>query len=391
MEKRAGGDGDRSLAVSSKARFSATRGALAADAKGPWPILIDTPMLRIGSIQLDLPVVQAALSGYSDAPMRLMARRFGAPYCIHEVVLDKLVVQRGKFQKRLLTVPEADHPVGGQLMGSEPEQFSAAAAWMADAGYDVIDINFGCPVKKVLGRCRGGYLLSEPETAVEIIQRVRDAVPPAKPVTLKMRRGMDDSAKSERNFFRIFDAALDAGLAAITVHGRTVAQKYVGPSNWAFLKRVKQHAGERTVLGSGDLFTAEDVVAMLAETAVDGVTVARGCIGNPWIFREARALLAGEPLPPPPSLAEQALAIRDHFELTLATHGEQLTPRIMRKFGIKYAQWHPHFEAVRDAFAQARSSADWRAVLDSWYDPARQWPPVVRRSHGDLATAGVGG
>lgn len=347
-------------------------------------------MFRIGHLQFDLPVVQAALSGYSDAAMRLIARRHGAPYALHEVVLDKLVIQPGKLRRQILKLDEADHPVGGQLMGATPEQFAQAAGMMAAAGFDVVDINFGCPVRKVLGRCRGGFLLSDPPTAIEIIKRVRDAVPAGIPVTLKMRRGMDDSAESERDFFRIFDAAFDMGLAAITVHGRTVRQRYVGRSDWEFLKRVKRRAGDRTVLGSGDLFTAEDIVRMIEQTGMDGVTVARGCIGNPWIFREAREVLAGRACPDPPTVAEQGRVIREHFDLSVAAHGEKLAARLMRKFGIKYSELHPEPIAVRDAFVRARNVADWRTVLEKWYDPSRDWPPGRRRSGpGDLIAAGA--
>lgn len=346
-------------------------------------------MLRIGSIQLDAPVIQAALSGYSDAPMRLIARRCGAPYAIHEVVLDKIVLQSPKLRRKAVALPAEDHPVGGQLMGAEPEQFSAAAALLAEAGYDVIDINFGCPVRKVLGRCRGGFLLSEPQTAVDIIRRVRGAVPADKPVTLKMRRGMDDSAAAERNFFRIFDAALEAGLAAIAVHGRTVEQRYVGPACWRFIERVKRHAGAFTVLGSGDVFTAQDAVRMLESTGVDGVWVARGCIGNPWIFSEVRALLAGGELPPPPTVAEQGHIIRAHFGLSEAHDGEAAA-RSMRKFGIKYAELHPLYEQVRSAFIATRSREDWLRVLDEWYDAERAWPPGVRKEGpGALIAAGA--
>ncbi len=347
-------------------------------------------MLRIGPFTFEYPVVQAALSGYSDGPMRIIAREFGAPYAVHELVLDKLVLQNGKFQRKLLDIAETDHPVGGQLMGSEPGQFAEAAALMAENGFDVVDINFGCPVKKVLGRCRGGYLLSTPPMGIEIIRAVRDAVPPAVPVTLKMRRGMDDSPESERNFFRIFDAAWEAGLAAITVHGRTVEQKYVGPSRWEFLARVKRIAGDRTILGSGDLFTPEDIVRMFEQTGVDGVTVARGCIGNPWIFAETRALMAGRPLPEPPAVAEQGRVIRRHFDLSLAHHGEKLAPRLMRKFGIKYSELHPLGQQVRDAFIRARNCDGWLAVLDEWYDPTRDWPPGLRKTGpGHLVAAGA--
>jgi nifR3 family TIM-barrel protein len=324
--------------------------------------------------------------------MRIIARRCGAPYALHEVVLDKIVLTPGKLRRKLFALSADDHPVGGQLMGADPDQFAAAAALMADSGFDVIDINFGCPVKKVLGRCRGGFLLSDPPAAIEIIRRVRGAVPPGIPVTLKMRRGMDDSGESERSFFRIFDAAFEAGLAAITVHGRTVEQRYVGPSRWEFLACVKRHAEDKTVLGSGDLFTAADVVRMLELTGVDGVTVARGCIGNPWIFAECRALLGAAPanVPTLPSVSEQGRLIREHYDLSERMHGEKLAPRLMRKFGIKYAELHPLGGEVREAFIRCRDGAEWHAVLDAWYDPARQWPATVARSGpGELLAAGA--
>ncbi len=347
-------------------------------------------MLRIGPIELDFPVVQAALSGYSDAPMRRIARRLGAPYALHEVVLDKLVIEPGRKRNRMFGLTADDHPVGGQLMGAEPERFAEAAAILAENGFDVIDINFGCPVKKVLGRCRGGFLLSEPQTAIDIIRAVRRSVPRQVPVTLKMRRGLDDSADSERNFFRIFDAAFSEGLAAVTVHGRTVQQRYVGPSNWDFLARVKRYAGDRVVLGSGDLFTPQDVVRMLEHTGVDGVTVARGCIGNPWIFRECRALLAGRRLPDPPGVVEQGRIIRQHFELAVEVYGERLAPRILRKFGIKYSELHPCSREVRDAFIRSRDGEEWLAVLDEWYSPSRDWPPALRKTGpGELVAAGA--
>src|SRR5690606_27775795 len=138
--------------------------------------------------------------------------------------------------------------------------------------YDVIDINFGCPAPRVLGRCRAGYLLGEPATALEMVARVIDAVGRERPVTLKMRRGLDDSRDSQVRFHRILDGALELGVSAVTVHGRTVEQKYRGRSDWDFLARVKRHVGSRLIFGSGDLFTAADCVAMLERTGVDGVT-----------------------------------------------------------------------------------------------------------------------
>jgi nifR3 family TIM-barrel protein len=324
--------------------------------------------LHLGPIAIDFFAVQAALSGYSDWPMRLIARRMGAPYTLCEVLLDQFVVNvtKGPKAARFLRVDE-EHPCGAQLMGSRDEPFVPAALKLVERGYDVIDINFGCPVKKVLGRHRGGYLLCEPEQALEIVSRVRDALPPRVPVTVKMRRGMDDRPESRDAFYRIFDGAFDRGAAAITVHGRTVRQRYEGQASWDFLREVKQHAGTRTVLGSGDLFTAQDCLDMMAQTGVDGVTIARGAIGNPWIFREVRALAAGEPLPPPPSLAEQREVIVEHYRLAEQAYGPKRACFRMRKFGIKYARLHPRHEEVRNAFAAAGDRLGWWAVLDEWY------------------------
>ena len=261
-------------------------------------------MLTIGPLKIHTPVIQAALSGFSDRPMRAVARRYGAEFAMAEVVLDELVVLKGKLRTRLFEIAEDDHPMGGQLMGSRPEQFAEAANDLVEAGYDSVDLNFGCPVRKVLGRCRGGFLLSEPENALAIVKAVIGSVGGRRPVTLKMRRGFDDSAESERNFFLILDGAFELGVAAVTVHGRTVKQRYVGPSNWNFLARLKRHAGSHTILGSGDLFTSAAVRRMMDETGVDGVTVARGAIGNPFIFRECRALLNGAPIQQCLTLAE---------------------------------------------------------------------------------------
>jgi tRNA-dihydrouridine synthase B len=330
---------------------------------------MNLPPLRIGPIELDFPVVQAALSGYSDWAMRVTARRLGAPYTICEVLLDRFVteVSKGRRARRYMQVTDEEHPVGAQLMGANPVEFGPAAKRLVAAGFDVIDINFGCPVKKVLGRCRGGYLLSQVETALEIVSRVREAVPAEIPLTVKMRRGIDDTAASRDKFFQIFDGAYERGAAAITVHGRTVEQKYVGPSRWEFLREVKQHAGSRVVLGSGDLFTPQACIDMIRQTSVDGVTAARGAIGNPWIFSQARALAAGLPLPEPPSLFEQKAVIAEHYRLAEELYGPLACGRQMRKFGIKYSQLHPQAQQVRDAFVAVTQPGQWKLVLDAWY------------------------
>ncbi len=323
-------------------------------------------------------MVQAALSGYSDVAMRLLAREYGCPYTINEVVLDRLIPEGGKKMRRMLAVDPAEHPVAGQLMGSEPVQFARAADEMVSLGYDAIDVNFGCPVKKVLGRCRGGYLLSDPSAARDILYRVHDAVGGRVPVTLKMRRGMDDSPESERNFFEILDAAFEIGCAAVTVHGRTVAQRYVGPSRWPFLAKVKHHVGDRIILGSGDLFTAPDCIRMLEETGVDGVSIARGAIGNPFIFSDLRALLDGRPLPDPPTLTKQRTAIRHHFDRMVCLYGDKKASVLFRKFGVRYSELHPCSADVKMAFVKSASPDAFHALLDRWYDDESAFPPVRR-------------
>ena len=325
--------------------------------------------LQIGPLTIGFPAVQAALSGYSDLPMRLLARRMGASYTLCEVMLDEFLVQL-KDRKRtshFLQIAPEEHPVGGQLMGAEPRQFALGAERLVAAGFDVIDINFGCPVKKVLGRCRGGYHLSQPDVALEIVRLTRAAVPADIPVTIKMRLGLDDTPGSRDNFFRILDGAFACGIAAITVHGRTVEQRYIGPSRWEFLREVKAYVGDRTIIGSGDLFTPEDCVRMLAETGVDGVSIARGAIGNPWIFQQVAALLDTGSAGEPPGLFAQRDLILEHYRLAEELYGPERVGPNMRKFGIKYAALHPRYLEVRADFVGVRSFDDWRRVLDKWY------------------------
>jgi tRNA-dihydrouridine synthase B len=306
--------------------------------------------------------------------MRMIARRMGAAYTLAEVMLEQFVRQQKSGRQRTahhLRVTRDEHPVGGQLMGADPQQFGPAALVLVAAGFDVIDINFGCPVRSAIGGCRGGYHLSQPDTALQIISRVRDAVPAHIPVTVKLRRGIDESLQSRDRFFEILDGAFARGVAAITVHARTVEQKYRGPSRWEFLREVKSYCGRRTVIGSGDLFSAGDCLRMLQQTGVDGVSIARGAIGNPWIFRQCGALLRGLPLPLPPTVREQKEVLGEHFALARECYGAQACVRQMKKFGIKYARLHPDLAQVRDAFVHVRSPDEWQAVLERWYSDDR--------------------
>lgn len=340
--------------------------------------LADGGLLRIGRHILSGPVIQAALSGYSDWPMRRLARELGAPYTIAEVVIDTFVTSLRDRQRTRhhLYVADGDHPCGAQLMGAEPATFGPAAERLVEAGFDVIDVNFGCPAKKASGRCRGGYHLGQPVVAVEILKRVREAVRPEIPVTVKMRRGIDDSEESREQFFRILEAAVDLGIAAVTVHGRTVEQKYVGPSRWGFLAEVRREFPELSLMGSGDLFTAEDCVRMLRETGVNGVTAARGAIGNPWIFGQAEALLGGALGVEAPGIFEQRRVIERHWELAAEVLPEEQVLRTLRRFSLFYAAWHPLGVEVRNAFVGVGTEAEWRGVLRRYYsaDGVGQFP-----------------
>jgi tRNA-dihydrouridine synthase len=334
----------------------------------------------------DAPFFQAGLAGYSDGAMRLIARRHGCPYCVTEALLDQTLINGGKGRTREdpdVLAEECgtgdvdenraagldDHPIAGQIMGTFPEQMAAGAALLAAMGYETLDVNLACPVKKIRRRTRGGHFLSVPDDAIAILRAVRDALPEDLVKTVKIRRAFDDTPEMADNFEIIFDAAYELGYAWTTVHCRSVQQKYLGPGRWEFLRDLTRRYPDRLIFGSGDIWTVGDIFAMLELTGVSAVSVARGCIGNPWIFRQARQLMAGEE-PLEPTLAEQRAALLEHFELSVSLHGENSASRMMRKFGIKFAIHHPQPDVVRSAFIKCQCIDDWRHVLDTAYDPA---------------------
>lgn len=305
--------------------------------------------------------------------MRLVCRGLGASLTRNEVVLDQFVLANGGGPKSGRHLDPSDRPIACQLMGHDPEEMAAAAAKMIPWGYDILDLNFGCPVKKVLGRCRGGFLLSEPKTAIDMVRRARDAV--QVPITIKMRRGSDDSARANEQFWEILERSVDLGIAGICVHGRTVQQRYQGPARWDIIAEVKKRFPNLFVFGSGDLFTAGDCLRMLGETGCDGVAIARGAIQNPWIFRECLAMFRGESPPPPPTIAEQADLLERQFSIAIAQYGNERASRQLRKFAIQWSAHHPESTAVRQALIELRS-------LDHWHE-------IRRRFYREPAAAGV--
>lgn len=371
--------------------------------------LIMTVMLTLGKpgkryrpIPIDAPFYQAGLAGYSDAAMRLVARRHGCPYCITEAMLDHFLIHGGQGLENARPM-QGDFgpstPLCGQLMGSHPAEIAEGAKILVDLGYDVVDVNLACPVKKIRKKARGGHLLSVPDEAIAILEAVMDAVGEAVPLTVKLRRAFDDTPQMTDNFHRIFQAVLDLGYSGATIHSRTVVQKYIGPGSWDELRQIVEHFGLRRVLGdgswvsgkgndptdptpntqhptpaftlggSGDIWHAPDIFRMIAHTGVHWVSVARGCIGNPWVFEQARALMRGdaEAARTSPTIFQQRDVLREHFQISAELHGEHTAGRMMRKFGIKFSRHHPRGSEVKNSFISTKSLADWQAVLDTWY------------------------
>lgn len=409
----------------------------------------------------DAPFFQAGLCGYSDAAMRIVARRHGCPFCITEALLDRTLLAGGRgFAKADLgeledNVPggEEDHPLAGQIMGSDPREMAAGALKMVEqrtrpdqdyrklayavqgvhpstsaaaretasplkihlrlpggeqigwydpaavtaressspscprasvpsglSSFEVLDVNLACPVKKIDKKARGGHWLAEPVGAIRILEAVREAVPAEVVCTLKLRRSYDDTPEMAESFEKIFNAAYDMGYAWATVHARTVEQKYIGPSRWTFLKDLVARHPDKIIFGSGDIWEVGDIFRMIAYTGVHAVSVARGCIGNPWIFRQARDLMAGREARRP-TIVEQRAVLEEHFNLALRVNvgmgsrrAESHTGKTMRKFAIRFAAHHPNADEVRKKFIAVSSLDDWRAVLDEHYGPATRIP-----------------
>jgi len=360
-------------------------------------IAIESTGVTIGPFQFSAPFCQAGLAGYSDRAMRIVARRRGCGYAVTEALLDTIILNGGEGLRKSIDISDEDHPVAGQVMGSEPHQMAAAAKIMAAAGFDVIDLNFACPVKKIKNKARGGHMLLDADRGISVLKAVRDALPPEVPTSISLRRGFDDSVESRDRFYRIVDEAFAHGYSAVRVHGRTVEQKYAGQAHWPSIREVKQRYPDRTILGSGDVFTAEDAVRMIRDTGVDMVWIARGAIGNPWIFRHAAELLQQGNAPRetifrPPSIPEQREALAEHFGIAMQIHGESLAGRRMRKMGIKYSRFHPESVLVKADFIAVHSLRDWNAVLEKWYstDAPGIWPDPKAADEVNAAPEGCG-
>jgi len=309
--------------------------------------------------------MQAPLSGYSDYAMRRLALDFGAPLTFSGVMLAKSAAHPKVLKKPAFRPHDDEHPVGAQILGAEPVTMAKAARALQDVGYDIIDLNFACPAPKVLRRQRGGYLLNEPETIMRIYDRVREAV--SCPVTIKLRIGFDSGRKSYDNFHTIVSGASERKVDALTIHGRTVVQKFTGDVDWNLLAQIKSRLPETTIIGSGDLFNPQTIAERLAVTKVDGVLIARGAVGNPWVYQGLNAVLKGEPAPPKPSLCEQAEVIRRHFDGVCRLYEPIAAIRYFRKFLIQYCRLHPKRKQAQKDLIAAKNKTQLITAIEQWY------------------------
>jgi nifR3 family TIM-barrel protein len=322
-------------------------------------------MLKLGNLTLNAPFFQAPLSGYSDYAMRKLAISCGAPLTFAGVMLAKSAIHPKILRKRIFMPQEDEHPIGAQILGSEAPVMAKAAKKLVQAAYDVIDLNFACPAPKVLRRGRGGFLISRPEKAVEIFRRVREAV--TCPVTIKLRTGFDGTQASREDFWQIASEASAEGVDALVVHGRSVAQRYKGGADWDVLAELKNKLPTTTVIGSGDLFDAEQIIELMKSSRVDGVTIARGAIGNPWIYRDLKAVLKGKAKPPPPSLQEQGEMILKHFDLVCRLYPTIKAVRYLRKFLANYSKLHPERKKTKITLMAAGNKPELLTAINSCY------------------------
>jgi len=322
--------------------------------------------LKQGSLTFDVPFFQAPLSGYSDYAMRTLARDFGCPFTFAGVMLAKSASHPKVIAKRAFRPYEDEHPVGAQILGAEPGVMVEAAKALVGAGYDLIDLNFACPATKVLRRGRGGALLGEPKMAIEIYERVREAID--RPVTVKIRIGYGKGDGSQENFWQIAEGLCERGIDGITVHGRSVLQLFRDKADWNIVRRLKEKYPATTIIGSGDLLSSDAAFEKFKASKVDGLCIARGAVGNPWIFRELAALFEGKEKPAPPTLQEQREVISKHFEMVCELYTKKKAVRYLRKFLAQYVRLHPQRKNVQADFFKVKNSDQFLAAIKKWYE-----------------------
>lgn len=305
--------------------------------------------LKIGNVTLPNNLILAPMAGVTDLPFRLLCKEQGAGLLCMEMVSAKAIMYKNRNTQSLLEIDPRENPVSLQLFGSDPDIISNIAHEIEERPFDLLDINMGCPVPKIVNNGEGSALMKNPKLAGEIIRKTVKAI--NKPVTVKIRKGFDDDHVNAVEMAKI---AEDAGAAAVAVHGRTREQFYSGKADWDIIRRVKE-AVSIPVIGNGDLLTAEDVIAMGEQTGCDGFMIARGAQGNPWIFKQILHYFeTGEHLPKP-SIEEVTQMILRHARMMLEFKGEYIGIREIRKHAAWYTAGYPNSARLRMAINNVES------------------------------------
>ncbi|GFO55834.1 tRNA-dihydrouridine synthase [Geomonas sp. Red276] len=315
--------------------------------------------VAIGSLTLKNRLFLAPMAGITNLPMRLIARREGASLTFTEMVSVNGLTREGRKSFDLLKTTPEDRPIGMQLFGDEPEMVAEAARLVEGYG-ELIDINMGCPVRKVVGTGAGSALLKDPPRIAAMVAAVRKAT--TLPLTIKIRTGW---VCGDDVFLEVGRIAQEEGADAITLHPRSRAMMFDGHADWSKIGELKSLL-KIPVIGSGDLFTASDVVAMLEQTGCDAVMVARGAMGNPWIFRESLAILAGEE-PVPPTASERHRAALDHLALFEEHEGARLALMEMRKHLAWYSKGLPGAAQFRAAVNRIEDRSQLVEAMESFF------------------------
>jgi len=320
-------------------------------------------VVRVGPLNCETPVILAPMSGVSDMPFRRLVQRWGVDLTVSEMIASKAMVRAAQKSLRMADAGLERQPGAVQLAGCEPDVMAEAAKLNEDRGAAIIDINMGCPVKKVVNGDAGSALMRDEVLAGRILSAVVEAV--GIPVTLKMRTGWNDANRNAPQLARI---AEDAGIRCVTVHGRTRCQFYKGRADWRFIGEVKD-AVTIPVIGNGDVETIDDAARLLAESGADGVMIGRGAYGRPWFPNQVRHFLAtGERLPDPP-LAKQLATLLEHYADMLDYYGVDAGVRIARKHIAWYSKGLPGSAEFRARVNQTADAAAVRGLVGDLYGP----------------------